>query len=207
MVGEIEGRLWAAMQSQASPAVPISEEDVEAQQIVRAKAGERGAIDWLIARYRARVVRLATHILRRPGEAEDVAQEAFVRAFRNLRSFRNEGRFYTWLYQIVVRTCLDRRRLSRWDAETPLDDLPVSAEESDGMLADVETRLVVETLLDQLSPPMRAMLVLRELEGLEYEEIAQVVQIPVGRVKWRLHTARAQFRELWLNAMQEADHV
>lgn len=207
MVGEIDRRLWAAMQTLTSPAISGTEASEEAHYIARAQAGDRFAIDWLIARYRSRVVRLATHILRRPGEAEDVAQEAFVRAFRNLRGYRKEGRFYTWLYQIVVRVCLDRRRLARWDAETPLNELSDTSDESREMLADVETRLVVAKLLEELTPPLRAMLVLRELEGLEYEEIAQVVQIPVGRVKWRLHTARARFRELWLNAMQETDHV
>lgn len=82
-------------------------------QIDRARGGDAAAIDWLLARYRRRVVRLATHILRRPGEAEDVAQEAFVRTFRSLRTYRAEGCFYTWLYQIVVRVCLDRRQLVR----------------------------------------------------------------------------------------------
>src|SRR5437763_295375 len=81
----------------------------EARWIERARAGEEAAFRWLLARYRERVVRLAAHILRRPDEAEDAAQEAFIRAFRRLRSFRGDARFYTWLYQIVVRVCLDRR--------------------------------------------------------------------------------------------------
>jgi RNA polymerase sigma-70 factor (ECF subfamily) len=185
----------------------ISEDREEACQVERARSGERAAIDWLLARYRNRVVRLASHILRRPEEAEDVAQEAFVRAFRNLHSYRAEGRFYTWLYQIVVRVCLDRRRLSRWEAEAPLENVPDFMAVSDAALDEVELRLLVENLLDRLSPPMRAMLVLRELEGLEYEEIARVLQIPVGRVRWRLHTARAQFQKLWLQIKQEAENA
>lgn len=179
----------------------------EERQIDRAKRGEAAAIDWLLARYRSRVVRLATHILRRPGEAEDVAQEAFVRAFRSLHTYRAEGRFYTWLYQIVVRVCLDRKRLARWSRELPLDALATNEAQAESELDAVESRLLVEALLDQLSPPMRAMLVLRELEGLEYEEIAQVLQIPLGRVRWRLHTARAQFQELWWQVAKETDHV
>src|SRR5262245_43979580 len=121
MVGEMELRLWAAMQSVLPVENALPEDREEANWIARAQTGDESAIGWLIARYRLRVVRLATHILRRPSEAEDVAQEAFVRAFRHLRSFRGEGRFYTWLYQIVVRVCLDRRKLARWDAETPLE--------------------------------------------------------------------------------------
>jgi RNA polymerase sigma-70 factor (ECF subfamily) len=179
----------------------------EERWIDRARRGDAAAIDWLLARYRRRVVRLATHILRRPGEAEDVAQEAFVRAFRSLRAYRAEGRFYTWLYQIVVRVCLDRRRLARWERELPMEALSASEAEAQPALDAVESQLLVETLLDRLKPPMRAMLVLRELEGLEYEEIAEVLQIPVGRVRWRLHAARLQFQELWLMAAKEADHV
>lgn len=179
----------------------------EERQIDRARRGEAAAIDWLLARYRSRVVRLATHILRRPGEAEDVAQEAFVRAFRSLHTYRAEGRFYTWLYQIVVRVCMDRKRLARWGREVPMDTLSGSEAEAESAMEAVESRLLVETLLDRLTPPMRAMLVLRELEGLEYEEIAQVLQIPIGRVRWRLHTARAQFQELWWQVVKETDHV
>ncbi|HLK55613.1 MAG TPA: sigma-70 family RNA polymerase sigma factor [Chthonomonadaceae bacterium] len=201
MVGERVEPLQTGLQN------GISEDREEADQVARARSGDGAAIDWLLARYRLRVVRLAAHILRRPGEAEDVAQEAFVRAFRNLNSFRGEGRFYTWLYQIVVRICLDRRRAARWDAEMPLEAASGSLAAPDAALNDVELRVLVETLLDRLAPPMRAMLVLRELEGLEYEEIARVLQIPVGRVRWRLHTARAQFQQLWRQALQEAEHV
>lgn len=196
--------------SQSLPAAVPSDlagDREEEHWIDRARRGDAAAVDWLITRYRLRVVRLAAHILRRPSEAEDAAQEAFVRAFRSLRSYRSEGRFYTWLYQIVVRICLDRRRLARWDREMPLETLSGSEAEADRSLDAVERRLLVETLLDQLTPPMRAILVLRELEGLNYEEIAEILQIPVGRVCWRLHTARAQFQKLWQQTIKETDHV
>lgn len=212
MVREMNAQLLAAICYDENEASFCYDQREEAAQVARAKTGDDRAIGWLIAQHRQRVVRLAAHILRRPEEAEDVAQEAFVRAFRNLHGFRGQGRFYTWLYQIVVRLCLDRQRLSRWDSEMPLQSVEVARHSSlpsspSGSLEEVRTRLMVETLLDQLSPPLRAMIVLRELEGLEYEEIAQVLQIPVGRVRWRLHEARAQFREIWQNAMQEAEHV
>jgi RNA polymerase sigma-70 factor (ECF subfamily) len=178
--------------------------DEEAGWLARARAGDQAAIGWLIARYRLRAVRLATHILRRSDEAEDAAQEAFIRAFRSLHAFRGEGRFYTWLYQIVVRVCLDRRRIRRWDLEAPFE---VGYEPTYQPMEGVEARVLVERLMDRLSPPMRAALVLRELEGLEYEEIARVLDIPVGRVRWRLHEARERFRVIWREAMQEVDHV
>src|SRR5205823_578806 len=176
-------RIWEA------PVAPaVTEDREEAAWVDRARAGEEAAFRWLLSRYRERAVRLAAHVLRRPDEAEDVAQEAFIRAFRNLRSFRGDGRFYTWLYQIVIRVCLDRRRLSRWTAETPTEDLP---HEAGGPLESVgaNSRLLVEALMNRLSPPMRAALVLRELEGLEYDEIAQVLGIPIGTVRSRLNAA------------------
>jgi RNA polymerase sigma-70 factor (ECF subfamily) len=184
-----------------------AEDREEARQIARAQSGDEAAIDWLLARYRCRVVRLAAHILRRPADAEDAAQEAFVRAFRNLHAFRGQGRFYTWLYQIVVRVCLDLRRLSRWSAETYLEDQPEILERGDTGLASIDSRLLVEALLDRISPPIRATLVLRELEGLEYEEIARVMQIPVGRVRWRLHAARTEFQKLLRAVMKETEDV
>lgn len=179
----------------------------EARQIALAQKGDDSAIDWLLARYRQRVVRLAAHILRRPGDAEDAAQEAFVRAFRNLHTFRGNGRFYTWLYQIVVRVCLDMRRLARWSSELPMETLCEQAGVPDAALGAVDSRLLVEMLLDRIAPPIRATLVLRELEGLEYEEIARVMQIPVGRVRWRLHAARAEFQRLLGEVIKETASV
>ena len=184
-----------------------AEDREEARQVARAQSGDDAAIDWLLSRYRSRVVRLAAHILRRPADAEDAAQEAFVRAFRNLHAFRGTGRFYTWLYQIVVRVCLDMRRLARWSAEVPIDTIPDAAAGWDAGLNAADSRMLAEALLDRIAPPIRATLVLRELEGLDYEEIAQVMQIPVGRVRWRLHTARAEFQKLLGEVMKETGNV
>lgn len=195
-----EGRAPAAMDC-----LPREERE-EAGWLDRARAGDEAAYRWLLDRYRARVVRLAAHILHREGEAEDIAQEAFLRAFRRLPSFRGEGRFSAWLLGIVVRLCLDRRRSAWWTREVPGEALappafPVAAFPADA----ADTRLLVEMLLDRLSPPMRAALVLREMEGLDYEEIAATLGIPVGTVRSRLHAARAQFRALWTAAGEKED--
>lgn len=178
------------------------EDREEAAWVSRARAGDETAYRWLLERYRARAVRLAAHVLRHEGEAEDVAQEAFIKAFRRLPSFRGEGRFSAWLFGIVVRLCLDRRRSARWTREVSEEIAPLASAPAD----DPDMRLLMETLLDRLSPPMRAALILREMEGLDYDEIAQTLGIPVGTVRSRLHAARAQFRALWM-AAEETDHA
>jgi RNA polymerase sigma-70 factor (ECF subfamily) len=203
MTGDISLELGAGLRAMTTLDCTDRDTREEALWITRAKAGEEAAFRWLLDRYRARVVRLATHVLRRDSEAEDVAQEAFLQAFRRLPRFRGDGRFSAWLFQITVRLCLDRRRSARWTAEVPDEFSLGTTTCSEG---DTDTRLLVSALLDQLTPPMRAALALRELEGLEYEEIALTLNIPVGTVRSRLNTARAQFRALW-TAAQEDTHV
>ncbi len=185
------------------PAVVADPE--EARWVARAREGDEAAYAWLLAAHRARAVRLASHVLRRPDEAEDVAQEAFLKAFRRLNEFRGEGGFYSWLYPIVVRTCLDRRRLFRWVREAfGLEAVPprLAQQPPDEEALD---RVLVGALLDRLPMQARIVLVLRELEGLEYEEIAAALQVPIGTVRSRLNTARMRFRKLWLEEHGEVD--
>ncbi len=185
-----------------TPAVPQDRE--EARWVLRAQAGEAAGQRWLLARYRARMVRLAAHVLRHEADAEDVAQEAFVQAFRHLGALRGDGAaFAPWLRRIVVRRCLDHLRRPASRREAPADEARDGAD--GGGAARTDTRLLVEMLLDKLSPPLRAALVLRECEGMDYEEIADVLRVPVGTVRSRLHAARAQFRTLWLAAEGESN--
>jgi RNA polymerase sigma-70 factor (ECF subfamily) len=147
-------------------------------------------------------------VLRRPAEAEDLVQEALLRAFAQIRGFRGDCAFYTWLARIVIRLCLNRMRHPGWHREM---DLTLSADHLEAIQPSTPeqyaNRLLVETLLDRLSPPLRAALVLRELEGLDYQEIAAALQIPVGTVRSRLNAARSQFRTLWQSVMEETTHV
>lgn len=170
--------------------------------VARARVGDEAAFAWLLNRYRNRAVRLASHVLRRDSEAEDVVQDAFIQAFKSLRSLSSDASFSTWLFRIVVRLSIDRTRSARWTRETG-DDGQELAEASPA--SAIQTRIVVEQLLDRLTPGVRAALVLREIEGLEYDEIAKMLAIPVGTVRSRLHSARAQFRDLWLDACREED--
>ncbi len=166
--------------------------------------GDERAIRWVLNRYRDRVVRLAAHVLHNSREAEDVAQEAFVKAFRQIGQFRGDCGFYAWLYRIVINLCLDRMRRKCSTSELPLEE---NIAHFVAVSPDVENRLSVAQVLDSLTPPMRAALVLREVEGLEYSEIAEVLNIPVGTVRSRLNTAREQFRRRWTALEEEANHV
>src|ERR1043165_6317207 len=117
----------------------------------RCAEGDERAIRWILHRYRDRVVRLAAHVLPNPREAEDVAQEAFVKAFRQIGQFRGESGFYAWLYRIVINLCLDRMRRKCMTSELPLEEgtLPSPA----ACTPDMEKRLAVEQVLNSLSPP------------------------------------------------------
>jgi len=194
------GALTPVMHAMATPR-DTQDDYQESRWIVRARIGDEAAFSYLLSRYRARAVRLAAQVLRRPDEAEDAAQEAFIRAFKGIRAFRGDSRFSTWLFHIVLRVCLDRKRLKRWDAEIQWDDTLPLASPAD----KAETRLVVRELLDRLSPALRAALVLRELEGLDYEEIALALDIPVGTVRSRLNAARVKFRSMWLKVTEETN--
>ena len=170
----------------------------------RCALGDERAIRWVLNRYRDRVVRLAAHVLHNSREAEDVAQEAFVKAFRQIGQFRGDSGFYAWLYRIVINLCLDRMRRKCMTSEMPLEE---NIAHFVAVSPDVENRLSVAQVLDSLTPPMRAALVLREVEGLEYAEIADVLNIPVGTVRSRLNTAREQFRRRWTALEEEVNHV
>lgn len=130
-------------------------------------------------------------MLQDAAEAEDAAQDAFLQSWRALPGFRAESSFSTWIVQIVTRRCLNLLRLRR-----PIASLETEPEARDPSLAElVETRAELETLkrtLARLTPEQRAALVLRELEGLSYEEIAEVLEISVPAVKGRIHRARLE---------------
>lgn len=162
----------------------------------RCKDGDEAALGVLVARHRTRLIRVASNILRDTYEAEDVAQESFLKAFRELPNLRDDRAFAGYLYRICVRLCMDRLRVRKpgvaeFDGSVPHEG------------GAVENRLLIEKLLAQLSPDLRLTLVLREIEQLSYEEVASAMQVPVGTVRSRLHAAREKFRDLWLNATKE----
>jgi RNA polymerase sigma-70 factor (ECF subfamily) len=170
-----------------------SQRDEDGVLLARCRAGERAAFDVLLERYRERVLNLAFQLLREHSAAEDVAQEVFVRAFSKIHEFRGESALFTWLYQITLNEC--RARTRRAKNFLNFDDC--ESHEMSTLEGQALTKVALECALDQLSEPLRLALVLRELHGLSYEEIARVLKLPIGTVRSRLHEARRRFQEVW----------
>ena len=178
----------------------------ESELIARCQAGDLTAFEPLVERYRQRVWRLAYRVLGDREEAWDVAQEAFVRAYHSLREFRGAAAFYTWLFRIVVNLATDRRR-QRAARVRALGGEPVSEEgwvrtvPDPGSPPDLEARRAQEReriarALDALPPHHRTIIILSDIEGLSYREIADVLGCPIGTVMSRLHNARKRLRAL-----------
>jgi RNA polymerase sigma-70 factor, ECF subfamily len=180
---------------------PTTRDREERVWVERAWAGDEAGYRWLLDRYRDRVVRLAAATLGGTAEAEDAAQETFIRAFRQIRSLESQSSFYSWVCRIAIRVCLDQKRLKR-SQEVLLDTSDPGGVCEDHSSTTSNTLLVWQ-ILNQLPPNMRAALILRELDGLEYEEIARMLVIPTGTVRSRLNSARARFKMLWEEANNE----
>jgi RNA polymerase sigma-70 factor (ECF subfamily) len=168
--------------------------DDEKVLLSRCRAGELAAFDVLLNRYRERVLNLAFQLLGDNAAAEDVAQEVFVNAFAAIGQFRGDAAFFTWLYRLTLNACnASRRRRKTWVAWEEKE----TAAASNSPEQDVIHHLSVQRALSELSPTLRSVLVLREMQELSYEEIAQILHLPVGTVRSRLHAGRRRFREIW----------
>ncbi len=172
----------------------------EVAAIAACQKGDRHAYELLVKRYAARAVAVARGILRDSSLAEDVAQEAFVRAFRAIRRFDLRERFYPWFYRIVKNcslTALKRRRTG--DLSLDAEKAPaVEAPRNDpsDVAARKELRGTIEAAMDQLSDPHREILHLSHFEGLAYKEIADCLSIPIGTVMSRLYAARQALKKV-----------
>jgi RNA polymerase sigma-70 factor (ECF subfamily) len=179
----------------------MTQDDSDQQLVLRVQAGEKAAFDLLVRKYQHRVLKLVSRFVSDAAEAEDVAQEAFIKAYRALASFRGDSAFYTWLYRIAINTAKNalvsnRRRPVDFDLDLQDPeqyDRHARLKEGDtpeGVLLTEEIRSVVEKAMEQLPEDLRTAIVLRELEGLSYEEIAEAMDCPVGTVRSRIFRAR-----------------
>lgn len=170
--------------------------------VQRVQKGDKAAFDLLVRKYQHKVVKLVTRYLRDPADAEDVAQEAFIKAYRAIPQFRGDSAFYTWLYRIAINTAKNAivsRDRSPIEFDLDLQNVEESnfmqsrladAETPESLLQTEEIRETVNRAIEALPEDLRTAIVLRELEGLSYEDIAQAMDCPVGTVRSRIFRAR-----------------
>ncbi len=175
----------------------------ELELVERARKGDREAFGILVERYQRRVVGVVLAVVRNPEDAVELAQETFVRAYQNLSKFEERSSFSTWLYRIAVNLAIDwRRRENRHvtvrgeEAEIEIERMPTAVGDAFKETARGETAQRIREALDELTPELRTVILLREVEGLSYEEIAEVLGCPRGTVMSRLFYARSRLREL-----------
>jgi RNA polymerase sigma-70 factor, ECF subfamily len=166
--------------------------------LARLRAGDPRAFEELVITYQHRVFGVALRMLGSRAEAEEIAQEVFLRAHRSLGDFRGEARLGTWLYGIASRLCLNRlaspdRRVARGDAA--LTDVPAATPDAAAEVERAELDAALRVAIGELPDERRLVLVLRDIEGLSYEQIAVALTLDPGTVRSRLHRARMQLKE------------
>ena len=185
----------------------MSEREVDQLLVERAQRGDKRAFELLVEKYQHKLARLVSRLVRDPGEAEDVTQEAFIKAYRALPSFRGDSAFYTWLYRIGINTAKNFLVAAGRRAPTSTE---VDAEEAEGyegseqlhdintpesLLLSKEIAGTVNAAIEALPEELRSAIQLRELEGMSYEEIAKLMDCPIGTVRSRIFRAREAIAE------------
>src|SRR3977135_180717 len=189
----------------------------------RVQRGDKGAFDALVLKYQHKVVKLVMRYTRNPAEAEDIAQEAFIKAYRALPQFRGDSAFYTWLYRIAINTAknalVSRERNPvgyELDATSSDEGSDMSYRLKDpdtpeGLALSDEIRNIVQAAIGRLPEDLRTAIVLRELEGLSYEEMAGAMACPVGTVRSRIFRAREsidhRLREVFEGGLGRAEEL
>ena len=175
--------------------------------VERVQAGDKRAFDVLVSKYQRRLMRLVSRLVHDPAEAEDVVQETFIKAYRALRHFRGDAAFYTWLYRIGINTAKNylvtqgRRAPTSTDADIEEAETFVDADglrdinTPESLLATKQIAATVNSAMASLPEELRNAITLREIEGLSYDEIAEVMLCPIGTVRSRIFRAREAIAE------------
>lgn len=180
----------------------MSEREADQELVERAQGGDKRAFEILFAKYQRKLGRLLSRFIRDPAEVEDVAQEAFIKAYRALPSFRGDSAFYTWLYRIGINTAKNYlvAQGRRAPTSTGIDADDAESFDDADQLRDINTPesllqskqigATVNSAMEALPEELRTAIALRELEGLSYEEIAEAMNCPIGTVRSRIFRAR-----------------
>lgn len=181
-------------------------EELDQDLVLRVQQGDKSAFDLLVLKYQHRIVHLVNRYVKDPSEAQDVAQDTFLKAYRALGDFRGESAFYTWLYRIAINTAknyLLSRSRRFFDAEVDVQDaeqietstLLKDLDSPDNLLMSEQMVEVIKNAIERLPEEMRIAITLRELEGMSYEEIAEAMDCPIGTVRSRIFRAREAIDE------------
>lgn len=200
-----------------SPSAPAGEEVPDLELVRRSQGGDSRAFDALVTRYRGRVYAMTYHLIQNETEAWDLAQEAFIKAWKALPGFKSDSSFYTWLYRIAHNVSYDWLRKKKIAAEGEFDDthgnqaIAAGAETApqgdpapDEAIAHAELGERIRWAVNQLSPDHRQAILLKEVEGLRYQEIADVMGCSLGTVMSRLFYARKKLQELLKDCYENA---
>jgi RNA polymerase sigma-70 factor (ECF subfamily) len=185
----------------------VSDREIDRQLVERAQRGDKRAFELLVEKYQRKLARLLSRLIRDPGEVEDVAQEAFIKAYRALPSFRGDSAFYTGLYRIGINTAKNYLVAMgrRAPTSTEVEAEAAEAQEGGDLLRDINTPEsvllskeigdTVNAAIESLPEELRSAIQLRELEGMSYEEIAKLMDCPIGTVRSRIFRAREAIAE------------
>jgi len=180
---------------------PLSDREIDIALVQRVQRGDKAAFDLLVLKYQHKIGHLVSRYVKDSHEAQDVAQEAFIKAYRGLKNFRGDSAFYTWLYRIAINTAKNHLvTMGRKITDTGVDSAEAEQYEGGGALRDYATpdremltdqiAEVVRESIDALPEDLRVAITLREFEGLSYEEIATAMDCPIGTVRSRIFRAR-----------------
>jgi RNA polymerase sigma-70 factor (ECF subfamily) len=185
----------------------MSDREADQALVEQVQRGDKRAFELLVAKYQRKIFRLLSRLIRDAAEIEDVAQEAFIKAYRALPNFRGESAFYTWLYRIAINTAKNylvaQGRRAPTTTETEIDEAENFDEGDqlrdvntpDSMLLSKQVGEAVNRAIEKLPEDLRTAIILRELEGLSYEEIAETMNCPIGTVRSRIFRAREAIAE------------
>jgi RNA polymerase sigma-70 factor (ECF subfamily) len=193
------------------------EKNVDQALVERVQKGDKRAFDLLVQKYQSRIQKLIARFVRNPADVQDVAQETFIKAYRALDNFRGDSAFYTWLYRIAINTAknhlvavgrkspgysVDVQEVEKFDPSQWLKEYATPERE---MLAS-EIQMTVNSAMESLPPDLREAISLREMEGLSYEDIAQVMDCPIGTVRSRIFRAREAIDEKLRPLLDSSSH-
>ncbi len=170
----------------------------------RFKDGDTSAFKEIVLAYQNSIYSLCTYMIGDPVNAEDIAQDVFLKAYQNLKAFKPDASIYTWLYRIAVNTCIDYKRKMSFESifrhqqhnEDIIENEPSTDPSSESLYGSKQTVDALKKAIEKLSQKLKAVIIMKEIEGLSYEEISNTLDISIGTVKSRISRAREELKVL-----------